>query len=179
MTQPGEPATDPAAAAAASAVSGLGRARAAGVPRPALWDKLARAARVTLISAPPGSGKTVLLRSWASRAGLGERVAWVPIGRDEHEPQRFWLSVVDGLRSTAAGSALVGELSAAPELDGWAIVERLLEDLAPLRGQLWLVIDDLQELGSAEARRQLELLMMRALPGLRFVLVTRHDVRLG
>ena len=121
----------------------------------------------------------MLLRSWVSGLSLGERVAWVPVGRDEHEPQRFWLSVVDALRSTSAGSALVRELSAAPELDGWAIVERLLEDLAPLRGKLWLVIDDLQELGSAEARRQLELLMMRALPGLRFVLVTRHDVRLG
>jgi LuxR family maltose regulon positive regulatory protein len=41
------------------------------------------------------------------------------------------------------------------------------------------VIDDLHELGSAEARQQLELLVMRAVPELRFVLVTRHDVRLG
>jgi len=32
-------------------------------------------------------------------------------------------------------------------LDGWAIVERLLKDLAPLRDPLWLVVDDLHELG--------------------------------
>jgi LuxR family transcriptional regulator, maltose regulon positive regulatory protein len=59
---------------------------------------------------------------------------------------------------------LVRELTAAPELDGWAITERLLEDLAPLQDRLWLVIDDLHELGSDQARRQLELLVMRA-PG--------------
>ena len=41
------------------------------------------------------------------------------------------------------------------------------------------MIDDVHELGSDEARRQLELLVMRAPPELRFVLATRHDVRLG
>ena len=35
------------------------------------------------MSAPPGSGKTVLLRSWISQADLAERAAWVPVGRDE------------------------------------------------------------------------------------------------
>ena len=41
------------------------------------------------------------------------------------------------------------------------------------------MIDDVHELRSAEALRQLELLLMRAPPKLRFVLATRHDVRLG
>ena len=48
-----------------------------------------------------------------------------------------------------------------------------------LRTGFWLVIDDLHELCSAEALRQLELLIMRAPAALRFVLVTRHDLRLG
>ena len=56
----------------------------------------------------------------------------------------------------------------------WAIVERLLTDLAPLDQRLWLVIDDLHELGSDQARQQLELLVMRAPAELRFVLATRH-----
>jgi LuxR family maltose regulon positive regulatory protein len=132
-----------------------------------------------MVSAPPGSGKTVLLRSWIDAAGLAERAAWVPVGRDEHDPQRLWLSVLGALRQTAPGSQLVRELTAAPDLDGWAMVERLLKDLAPLDERLWLVLDDVQELGSDQARRQLELLLMRAPPELRFVLATRHDVRLG
>ncbi len=131
-------------------MAGRRAARAAVV---ALCERLDGAARVTVVSAPPGSGKTVLLRSWIADAGLAGRVAWVPVGQDERDPQRFWLSVLDALRQTSAGSALVRALTAAPDLDGWTIVERLLKDLAPLAERLWLVIDDLQELGSAAAPR--------------------------
>ena len=146
--------------------------------RPGLFRRLGGSARVTVMSASPGSGKTVLLRSWLAQAGLAERAAWVPVGWDERDPQRFWLCVVGALRRTKSGSALVGALTAAPDLDGWAIVERLLADLAPLRDRVLLVIDDVHELGP-EALRQLELLIMRASPELRFVLAVRHDVRLG
>jgi LuxR family maltose regulon positive regulatory protein len=149
------------------------------VSRPTLWQRLGAAPRVTVVSAPPGSGKTVLLRSWIREAGLAERAAWVPVGRDERDPQRLWLSVLGALRQTIPGSTLVRMLTAAPDLDGWAITERLLTDLAPLEDRIWLVIDDLHELGADEARRQLELWLMRAPPQLRFVLATRHDVRLG
>jgi LuxR family transcriptional regulator, maltose regulon positive regulatory protein len=148
------------------------------VSRPRLLGRLAASARVTAVSAPPGSGKTVLLRSWISDSGLAERAAWVPAGRGERDPQRFWLSVLAALRQTGPGSVLVQPLTAAPDLDGWAIAERLLADLARLDDRVLLVIDDVHELGP-EALRQLELLIMRAPPGLRFVLATRHDVQLG
>jgi LuxR family maltose regulon positive regulatory protein len=134
---------------------------------------------VTVVSAPPGSGKTVLLRSWISRAGAAGSAAWVTVRRGERDPQQFWLSVLGSLRQTASGLVLVQPLTAAPDLDGWAIAERLLTDLAPLQDRIYLVIDDVQELGPAEAQRQLELLVMRAPEALRFVLATRHDVRLG
>jgi LuxR family transcriptional regulator, maltose regulon positive regulatory protein len=134
---------------------------------------------VTVVSAQPGSGKSVLLRSWIGEAGLMDSAGWVSVGRDDRDPQRFWLSVLGALRRTSAGSRLVRELTAAPDLDGWAVVERLLKDLALLQDRLWLVLDDVHELGSAEAQRQLELLLMRGPPELRFVLATRHDLRLG
>jgi LuxR family transcriptional regulator, maltose regulon positive regulatory protein len=76
----------------------------------------------------------VLLRSWIGESGLTDRVGWVPVGRGEHDPQRFWLSVIGALRTTVAGSALVGELTAAPDLDGWAVVERLLKRPGPAGG---------------------------------------------
>jgi LuxR family transcriptional regulator, maltose regulon positive regulatory protein len=149
------------------------------ISRRALFDRLARAGRVTQVSAPAGSGKTFLLRSWIGAAGLAGSTAWVSVPRQERNPQRFWVSVVNGLQQTAAGSAVVRPLTAAPDLDGWAVVEGLLKDLESLRERAWLVIDDVHELRSAEVQRQLELLLMRAPPELRCVLATRHDVRLG
>ena len=149
------------------------------VSRHALFGRLGGAARVTEVSAPAGSGKTFLLRSWIGEAVLAGRAAWVSVQGEERDPQRFWIAVADALRATAAASALVRPLTAAPDLDGWAIVERLLKDLARLEDRVWLVIDDVHELASAEALRQLELLVMRAPDRLRFVLATRHDLRLG
>jgi LuxR family transcriptional regulator, maltose regulon positive regulatory protein len=149
------------------------------VSRRALSGRIGAAGRVIVVSAPAGSGKTFLLRSWISEAGLADRAAWISVPREERDSQRFWISVADAVRETSAAASLVRSLTAAPGLDGWAIVERLLEDLGPLPDRLWLVIDDLNELRSAEALRQLELLVLRAPANLRLVLATRHELRLG
>ncbi len=146
--------------------------------RPGLFERLGGPARVTVVSAPAGSGKTVLLRSWIAGAGLAGRAAWVAAGRAERDPQGFWLSVAGALRATGPGAGLVRAVTGAPELDGWALAEGLLSDLAPLADPVWLVVDDVHELGP-DALRQLELVVMRAPPGLRLVLAARHDVRLG
>jgi LuxR family transcriptional regulator, maltose regulon positive regulatory protein len=149
------------------------------VSRRALFGRLAAAERVVQISAPAGSGKTVLMRSWIAEAGLARHAAWVPVDGQERDPQRFWISVADALRGTAAGSALVRPVTAAPDLDSWMVVDRLLTDLASLEDRLWLMIDDAHLLDSAEVLPQLELLLLRAPAKLRFVLATRHDLRLG
>jgi LuxR family maltose regulon positive regulatory protein len=149
------------------------------IAREALSGVLERAARVTLASAPAGSGKTVLLRSWIKERGLERHAAWLSVVRDEHDPQKFWTSLVDALRATVAGSALLQPLEPTPSLDGWGIVERSLKGLATLDHRLWLVIDDLHELRSDDALRQIELLLLRAPESLRIVLLTRHDPRIG
>lgn len=153
--------------------------RAGLVARHGLFELLLCAGRVTQLSAPAGSGKTTLLRSWTAEAGLAKSTAWVSVWREERDPQRFWLSVLDALRATTAGSALVREVTPAPDLDGGAVAERLLEDLSLLAERIWLVIDDLHELRSDDAVRQLELLLMRAPAALRCVLATRRDLPLG
>jgi LuxR family maltose regulon positive regulatory protein len=149
------------------------------VARPGLFERLERAARVTQIAAPAGSGKSFLLSSWVAECGRADSTAWVPVQERERDLQQFWISVADALRDTGPGSKLVRPLTVAPDLDGWAVVERLLEDLGTLEDRIVLVIDDAHELGPAEVLAQLELLVMRAPLELRFVLATRHDVRLG
>jgi LuxR family maltose regulon positive regulatory protein len=158
---------------------GLPARRAGIVAREGLFERLADAGRVTIVSAPAGSGKTLLLRSWISEAGLSDSTAWVSLGRRKPGPEHFWISVLDSLRTTVAGSAVMRELTAAPGLDGEAIVERLLEDLGSLEDPLWLVIDDAHELGPDDALRELALLAMRAPATLRLVLLARRDLRLG
>ena len=92
----------------------------------------------------------MLLESWIAEAALGERTARVTVRRDEHDARRFWLSVLDAVRGTTPGSELLREVTAAATgVDGWTVVERLVEDLRSLEEPMWLVIDDLHELASS------------------------------
>ncbi len=134
---------------------------------------------VTLVSAPAGSGKTVLLRSWVDDSGLADRVAWLTVERDQRDPQLFWLAAVEKLRAAVGADAFIERLSPAPDFDGHALVERLLSELGSLEDPVVLVIDDLHELHAPEALAQLELLLDRRPPLLRVVLATRRDPQLG
>ena len=89
-------------AVGADAVAGGAAGPGAGgvVARPRLVGRLGARARVSVVSAPPGSGKTVLLRSWINAGGLQARAAWVTAGRGGWDPQQFWLSVLAALRQT-------------------------------------------------------------------------------
>jgi LuxR family maltose regulon positive regulatory protein len=149
------------------------------VSRGRLFGRLERAGRVALVATPAGSGKTVLLRSWIGKADLADRAAWVSAGQDLRDPRQFWSCVADGLRGTAPAGALVRPWTAAPDLDGWALVERLLDDLGMLRERVWLIVDDLHELDCDTTLAQLELLVRRAPPQLRIVLAARNGLRLG
>jgi LuxR family maltose regulon positive regulatory protein len=104
------------------------------VRREALFERLWGAGPhgVVLVCAPPGSGKSVLLRSWVEAEGPGERFAWVSVERGERDAQRFWLSVIDACAGAAGGDELVEQVSPSPSFRGEAVVERLLSDLALL-----------------------------------------------
>jgi LuxR family transcriptional regulator, maltose regulon positive regulatory protein len=151
------------------------------IPRRELFERLSSDSpeRVTLVSAPAGSGKTVLVRSWIEHAGLADRVAWVTVDRDERDPQRFWLAVVTKLRAAVGADAFVEKLTPTPEFDGRALVERLLSELGSLEEPVVMVVDDLQELRSTEALAGLEVLLARRPALLWVVLLTRRDPQLG
>jgi LuxR family transcriptional regulator, maltose regulon positive regulatory protein len=152
------------------------------VAREALFETLSAAERaggVTLVSAPAGSGKTILLRSWLDGARLRDRAAWVSVERGEQDAQRFWLSLIEQLRAAVGAEAFVERLAPTPEFEGTAVVERLRSELQSLEEPVVLVIDDLHELASAEALAQLEALLAQRPSLLRVVLATRRDPQLG
>src|SRR6267154_16628 len=96
------------------------------VSRPGLFERLGASARVTVVSAPPGSGKTVLLRSWIEEAGLGESTAWVSVGPRETDRPPSWLSAGGALRRSCDGSRLLKAVPPRRAVDGWPTPEPLL-----------------------------------------------------
>jgi LuxR family maltose regulon positive regulatory protein len=138
----------------------------------------ATAAKVTLISAPAGSGKTSLLRAWADGPGQPYRLAVVQVRRDQQDSQQFWLAVLGAIRA-AAGTPGEGEqLAATPDFNEAAIGERVLTELAEHRDPTFLVIDDLHELTSPEALTQVTQLLEKLPQHVHAILATRRDLPL-
>jgi len=154
-----------------------GASRAAGLlRRDDLLATLDRAAtrKVTVISAPPGSGKTSLLRAWADRSRKNRRVAFVSVPRDQQDAQQFWLAVLDAIRQSAATTD--SRTRTAPSaLDGDATVDTIVSELAEQTAGAVLIIDDLHELRSAGALTQLERLLATLPSSARVVLSSRRD----
>jgi LuxR family transcriptional regulator, maltose regulon positive regulatory protein len=136
----------------------------------------AAASKVTIISAPAGSGKTSLLRAWAGRPGQPRRLALVQVQRDQHDAQQFWLALLDAVRHATGANSGAEPPAATPEFNAPAMAGRVLSELA---GGITLVIDDLHELTSPEALAQLTRLLANLPPQVHAILTTRHDVRLG
>jgi LuxR family maltose regulon positive regulatory protein len=131
--------------------------------------------RVTIISAPPGSGKTSLLSAWADRSTNPRRVAFVSVERDQQNVEAFWCAVLDAIRSPGRSIDPETQLAASAGLDGDQVVDRVLWEVAERVDPLVLIIDDLHELRSADALSELEHLLGTLPSSARVVLSSRRD----
>jgi LuxR family maltose regulon positive regulatory protein len=137
----------------------------------------AAAGKVTIISAPAGSGKTSLLRAWADRPGQPHRLAVVQVQRDQQDAQQFWLALISAVRD-ASGTTSGEPPAATPDFNAPAMAGRVLSELADARDGITLVIDDVHELHSQEALAQLTRLLISLPPNAHAILTTRRDLRL-
>jgi hypothetical protein len=120
------------------------------VARRRLRDVLDEGAQrpLTLISAPPGAGKTMLLGSWIAAGRPPGPVAWVSLDPADADRRRFWRTVLHALDRAGVGDALAA-LATRPQ----ARVDRLMAELfAALEAReepVVLVLDDFHEVAEA------------------------------
>ena len=152
------------------------------VARPRLFDLLTTATQgsLTVVSAPAGAGKTMLLASWAWQGRPPGPVAWVSLDPADNDPSRLLARVLAALRSAGAvpdGASLA--TLAPPEQGGvadgvGAFLAALSNGLGELSGPVVVVLDNIQEL-TGRSLAHIELLVRRAPAQLRLILAGRTD----
>ncbi|HKT04916.1 MAG TPA: AAA family ATPase, partial [Rugosimonospora sp.] len=135
------------------------------LPRPRLFALLDAGVQgpVTVVEAPAGWGKTVLLSSWV---------------RERHPARAAWLSVEPGDTQPAGGRLwryLCAALGAPVNGGGDAFLTRLAAALAGRSEPVVLVLDDFHHVADDTVPRGLEFLLRHAPGALRLVLASRTE----
>lgn len=146
------------------------------VERPRLLERLDRSldARLGLVSAPAGFGKSTLIASWLAAAQ--RRAAWLSIDQADNEPAVFWTYLIRALRSIVPE---VGEGSlplldpSQPRVD--AALARLINELGALSGGVVLVLDDYHALETPEIHEGMAYLLDHLPAPMHLVITTRAD----
>jgi LuxR family maltose regulon positive regulatory protein len=134
-----------------------------------------REARIVLVSAPAGAGKTTLIGGWHADSGERRPFAWLSLDPADDDPVRFWTYVIEALRRVVPSAGLVAE--AALRAPGMALEELalplLINELAELDEPIVLVLDDYHVLSAHAIHASLAFLADRLPPTLLLVVASR------
>jgi LuxR family transcriptional regulator, maltose regulon positive regulatory protein len=142
--------------------------------RPRIAHLIARGTRwcpLTVVTGPPGAGKTMALALWA--AAEPGPVAWVSLEEYDNRPGAFWSYVIAALRQ--AGVAVPRAVADRGRAGDHAFLLRLASALADQDPPVRLVLDDFHLLDQQKVRSGLDFVLRNTGPGLRLVICSRAD----
>jgi LuxR family maltose regulon positive regulatory protein len=150
------------------------------VARQRLAERLRRGteSKLTLLSAPPGFGKTTLLAAWlAETAGDRRSTAWLSLDAGDSRPASFWSHVIAALQAVVPG---IGETSRSllrepqpPPVE--TILAPLLNELGGVPTDIVLVLDDYHLVDAADIGMGMAFLLEHLPPRAHLVIAARAD----
>src|SRR5690606_21294833 len=154
------------------------RLRAGVVDRSRLGERLQRGgtAKLTLVSAPAGFGKTTAVVAWLQSRPSGGAVAWLSLDEADNQPAVFWAHVIAALQDAVLRTG-------APPLDipkpgeqpDNRVPSAIVNALAALPGSLVLVLDDYHVINQPAVHAGVTFLLEHLPPNIHVVMTTRAD----
>ena len=150
--------------------------RTGAVQRSRLTGRLVQSdARVVLVTAPAGFGKTTLLTQWAGRDG--RRFAYVALDAWDNDPLALWSAIVLSIRrlEPGFGASVEPMLQSVGGTVVDALVRRLSVEFEELDEPVVLVLDDYHLIRDSVCHESIEALIAQNLTNVHVVLSTRFD----
>ncbi|MDP2815182.1 MAG: AAA family ATPase, partial [Rectinemataceae bacterium] len=131
--------------------------------------------KLTLVSAPPGFGKTSLVSEWLAALPVG--TAWLSLDEKDNDPARFLTYLVSAFQTAepGLGAWVLGALQVPQPPSLETLLTRLVNDLADSGKKLILVLDDYHTINSPSVDGILVFLIDNLPARVHVVLVTRED----
>lgn len=153
--------------------------RASLVVRPRLVERMAAGlrsgSRLTLLSAPAGSGKTTLVSTWLS--GCGHPAAWLSLDAADNDPTRFLRYLIAALQAIVPGVGEVAQmLLQPPQLPPQeSVLALLVNQLCALPDHVILVLDDYHVITAAVIHQAVAFLLRHLPAQMHLAILTRTD----
>lgn len=150
------------------------------VPRAQLTERLdaAEHARLVLVSAPPGFGKTTLLGQWVAERSQDEqtRVAWLSLDAGDNDPRRFLAHLLAALEAARAATPEAGELlETVAAVPVEAVLTSLVNQLDELPGPTVIALDDYHVIEAPEIHQAVTFLLDHLPSRVTLAIATRAD----
>ncbi|HEY0000291.1 MAG TPA: LuxR family transcriptional regulator, partial [Actinoplanes sp.] len=149
------------------------------VARPRLSERLSRwaQARLTLISAPAGFGKTTLLSTWLASDRTEQRcLAWLTLEESDSRPEVFWAYVITVLQTVAPTvGAQALPLLQSPETRIETVLATLINELSAVPNEIRLVLDDYHLVDGPDVAAGMVFLVEHLPPHVHLVISCRAD----
>ena len=129
--------------------------------------------KLTLISAPPGFGKTTLLSEWISQSEIP--VAWISLDKGDNDPVHFIHYLIAALQSfdKNIGKTALSMLQS-PQLPLIeSIMTNLIKEITDIPYDCALVLDDYHSVDTEKTHKIVEFLLDSLPPQIRLVIATR------
>jgi len=152
------------------------RVRSDAVPRPRLERTLdaGRSGVLTVVTAPPGFGKTTVVAQWVERDPAP--TVWLTCDAEDDDPRRFFAYVLGGIDAhlPGVGRDAADRLTSPHEVPLTSVLTDLLNDLHRSEPVV-LVLDDYHVITHPDVHAGLSFLLDHAPDGLHVVIVSRSD----
>lgn len=152
------------------------------IERTTLLDRLdqSQGVKLTLVTAPAGFGKTMLLSSWCERfrqkQGNESAIAWITLDERDNCLDRFWSTVWSALRGEreSANFEVAGALASTPQMP-WEAVLAALVDALRTRPASTLILDDYHVITHPQIHEGMNMLLAHLPSHIHLMLASRSE----